>query len=408
MNNTLLVALREFNQRVRRRGFWIMSAALPLILVVVSLVTGGFASSPAEPIEDLMGGERPSGVIGYVDEAGLIQAVADPVPAGLFQAFPDAGAADAALARGEIDAYYVVAAGYRETGAVRRVSPRLSAMPPDTEWFNWVLVTNLFPDAGPEELARMRWPFNASAPAFVNVSADGETDGGGNTMLPFLVTLAVIMPLFTSGTLLLASLAQEKGNRIMEILLVSLRPRQLLAGKLLGLGAVTLVQYAIWAVIGLLGAAVTGRDASRLLSVVNLSPGELALVVAYALGGFTLYAALMAGIGALAPDLEGSRGWVAAVTLPMMIPIYAWQPIVTLPNGGLAVALSLVPFSAPAAMLMRMTAATVPVWQIGVSLALLVITAMGMVSLMARLFRVQTLLSGEALSIRRMWATLKG
>jgi ABC-2 type transport system permease protein len=92
----------------------------------------------------------------------------------------------------------------------------------------------------------------------------------------------------------------------------------------------------------------------------------------------------------------------------MMVPIYLWQPIATSPNGPLAAVLSVIPFSAPVAMLMRMTSTAVPAWQIGVSLALLLIAGGGMIWLMARLFHVQTLLSGESLSVRRMWSALKG
>jgi ABC-2 type transport system permease protein len=126
------------------------------------------------------------------------------------------------------------------------------------------------------------------------------------------------------------------------------------------------------------------------------------------LGGFLLYAGLMAGIGALAPDMEGSRSWVFVISLPMMIPIYLWTAIVNAPNGMFAVALSMIPFSAPVAMLMRMTTTAVPVWQLTGSLTLLVLTGIGMVWIMARLFRVQTLLSGEALSLKRLLAAIRG
>ena len=205
---------------------------------------------------------------------------------------------------------------------------------------------------------------------------------------------------------LLGSLAQEKSSRVMEILLVSLRPRQLLTGKLLGLGALTLVQYAIWGAIALLALVVTGHDAARLLSGISLSAGEVLLAVPYALGGYALYAGIMAGIGAVAPDMESSRAWIFIISLPMLIPFYLWTVIVSSPNSSLATALSLIPFSAPLTMLMRMTSTTVPTWQIGASLILLVTTGIGMIWLMARLFRVQTLLSGEPLSLRRMWSAL--
>jgi ABC-2 type transport system permease protein len=116
----------------------------------------------------------------------------------------------------------------------------------------------------------------------------------------------------------------------------------------------------------------------------------------------------MAGIGALAPDIEGSRSWVFVISLPMMIPIYLWTAIVNAPNGAFAVALSMIPFSAPVAMLMRMTTTAVPLWQLITSLAMLLITGTGMVWLMARLFRVQTLLSGESLSLNRLFSAIRG
>jgi ABC-2 type transport system permease protein len=202
-------------------------------------------------------------------------------------------------------------------------------------------------------------------------------------------------------------LTKEKGSRVMEILLISLQPRQLLTGKLLGLSALILVQYLIWAIIASLALTVLGRDAGQLLTGISLSASEALLALPYALGGFGLYAALMAGIGALAADVESSRGWIFVLTLPMMAPIYLWTAIVNAPNGPLALALSLFPYSAPVAMLMRMTSAVVPAWQLVVSLGLLAAATVGTIWLMARLFRAQTLLSGESLSVDRFWAALR-
>jgi ABC-2 type transport system permease protein len=116
----------------------------------------------------------------------------------------------------------------------------------------------------------------------------------------------------------------------------------------------------------------------------------------------------MAGIGALSSDVEGSRAWVFVLTLPMMIPIYFWAAIASNPNAPLAVALSLIPFSAPVSMLMRMTSTAVPGWQLGLSLGLLLLTGVLTVWLMARLFRVQTLLGGESFSLERALSALSG
>ncbi|MEA3377098.1 MAG: ABC transporter permease [Chloroflexota bacterium] len=409
MRKTLLVGLREFRQHVTSRGFLLGAFATPLILLAIWVFGGGFSvGAQEEPFQQLVEAEQQDAPVGYVDRAGLIQIIPEPVPSDAFRPYGDVDAAQAALDRGDISAYYIVREDYRESGAVERVSPRFATAPGDLESFRWVLVRNIFPEVGAEQMSRLRWPFGGGGPTFVPVDAGEEGGGGGvgDTMLPFVVTIAVMLPLFSGGGYLFQSLTKEKGSRVMEVLLVSLRPRQLLAGKLLGLGALILVQYAIWLAIAGAALAVTGQQAAQLLAGVNLSAGEVLLILPYALGGFGLYAAVMAGVGALAPDVESTRGWVFVLTLPMMIPIYLWMAIVNAPHGPLAVILSLFPYSAPVGMLMRLTAATVPAWQVGVSLGLLGLAMVGTIWLTARLFRAQTLLSGESLSLGRFWAAL--
>ncbi len=404
MQRVLLVAWREFAQRVRQRGFILSAVGTPLILMIIWGATGLMAAAP--PPEEREQVVQPPEVIGYVDRADVIEHIPDTVREGLFRAYEDTDAAQAALYAGEIEAYYVLPADYRQTGYVERVSLRLPMAPPDRGWFEQILLSNLLPAADAEELSRVRSPLGPQGPRFVPLD-DELPVAHESPMLPFLVTMAIIVPLFTSGSYLLMSLAEEKSHRIVEILLSALRPRDLLAGKLLGLGALTLVQYLIWGAVGVVGATLLGQGPGDLLGAIRLEGIEVLLVLAFALGGYVLYAGLMAGIGAMAPDLEGGRAWVFVITLPMMLPIYLWAVIVQSPDGMLATALSLIPFSSPVAMLMRMMSAMVPAWQIALSLLLLMGTAVGLVALMARLFRAQTLLSGESLSIRRLVAALR-
>jgi len=409
VNKIMAVALREFRQKVRNRGFLLSSIATPLVILVLWAAGSLGGGTPEAALQEISQIEAPEQPIGYVDQAGLIDVIPEPVPSDLFLAYPDVEAARAALEAGEIGAYYRVPADYRQTGRVYRVSPQLPTAPPDTQLFNWVLVGNLLPDGSTEDIARVRQPFNAPSPNFVDLAEGAQQPGeGGFNVLPFLVTIAIILPLFTSGSYLFQSLVQEKDNRIMEILLSSLRPHELLAGKLLGLGALTLVQYGLWIVMTGFVLSFTGRNISSLLSGISLSAGELLWAIPFALGGFLLYAALMAGMGALTPDIESSRAWIFVITLPMMFPIWFWSLIASDPNGSLATVLSLFPFSAPVAMLMRMTSTAVPIWQLGLSLLLLLLAGILTVLLMARLFRVRTLLSGESLSISRAWSVLTG
>lgn len=419
MSKVFLIAGREFGQRVRTRGFILSSILVPIILLVV-MITGSFNGEfgviEAEETPDGEGiTDGPAGpglvdgsqIVAYVDEAGLIERIPE---GGLveYRSFAGIADADAALSSGEIEIYYVIEPDYRETGDVRHVSAELPASPPETWAFDELLALNVLAAAGASAGSPARNPFQSFQLPVQTVRGETEeSTGSGFNMMPFLVAMLVMVPLFTSGSYLLYSLTEEKSSRVMEILLVSLRPPALLAGKLLGLGALTMVQYAIWLTLGAGVLLVTGQDVTALLSAINLTTQEVILVLLFALGGYALYATLMAGLGALSPNLEATRSWVFVITLPMLIPIYLWVVISGSPHGALAVGLSLFPFSAPIAMLMRLASATVPVWQVAASLLLLAATAVFMVWLMSRLFRVQTLLSGEAFSVGRFWSAVR-
>lgn len=410
MSKIYLIARREFLQRVKSRGFILSTLATPLTLIVISLFAGVLALDVGGPESGTGGGSDGAPArIAYVDQAGFVQRT-PPELADRLVAFADTDAADTALAQGAIDAYYLIPPDYRTSGEVQRVSTQVSVLAPGRALIDELLIANILPDESAQTLDRLVAPFGRGL-AFVDVTPEqgGDADRDDFSMLPFMVTMAIMLPLFTSGSYLLQGLVQEKSRRVMEILLLSVQPRQLLMGKLLGLAALTLVQYLAWALLGglALGPVLMQPGGyAQIEGAVQFDPVELALVIPYALGGYLIYAALMAGIGALSRDLENSRGWVFVISLPVMVPIYLWSFIVMTPDSALAVGLSLFPFSAPVAMLMRMTATRVAPWQIGLSLVLLFAAAAGTIWLMARLFRAQTLLSGELFSLRRAWQAL--
>ena len=417
MNKTMLVGLREFRQRIRSRGFWLGLLGLPITFLIIWAVgTVTTVDPPSAPNSPRPARPRNTIVVrvGYVDQANLIQTTPTDATVGRlttrFTPLADPGTAQDALQAGSLIAYYVITPDYRTTGHVERVSHELPAIaaPLDAEQFDQVLLANLLPHLEPAARTRLRHPFNGDSPTFIDVGTTpvDTSQNGDLNFFPFLVTVLIMTPLFTTGGYLLQSLLQEKSNRVLEILLLSLRPTQLLTGKLLGLSLLTLVQYLVWALLGWLVFASPGFDFATTLSTNNLSTGDLVLFLLYALGGYLLYATVMAGIGALAPNLENSRAWVFIVSLPILIPFYLWTVIVAAPDETLATVLSLVPFSAPVAMLLRIGVTTVPVWQHLLSLSLLTLTGLGAVWLMARLFRAHTLLSGEALSLRRLWTAL--
>ncbi len=406
MKKILLVASREIRQKVRQRGYIITTIALPIFLLVVGFVGDGFGMGEIEPIETPQAEEQSDSAIGYVDQADLIETVPDDLPSGLFVQYPDLDSAQQALRSGRIDAYYVINRGYRDTGDVERVSYSLNASPADTQLFEWLLIHNLDPQLGLDQITQLRWPFNAEGLETIDLDSLNGGQAAGNSMVPYFVGILVMMPLFTSGSYLFQSLAQEKSSRVLEILLVTLRPRQILAGKVLGYGVLVILQYAIWAVLAGLAALLTGGEVLGLLASVDIAGKEAVWILPFALSGFLLYAAVMAGIGALAKDIESSRLWIFIISLPMFIPFYLGSSIAQAPNGPLAVSLSMIPFSAPVAMMLRLTSTSVPIWQLAASVTLLLVLGMGMIALMARMFKAQTLLSGEELSVKKFLQAL--
>ncbi|MBM3120980.1 MAG: ABC transporter permease [Chloroflexi bacterium] len=400
-----LIAGREIRERVRSRGFWLTTVGTPLLLLALWGISSMLVGPIDRPLNELVEVEEFEWVVGYVDDAGLIESIPYPAPAESFREFATREAASAALAAGDIRAYYVIPPGYGRDPGVQRYSERIPAAAADTRWMNWILVKNLFPEGDFRQTAQLRWPFNSANPVWVSVGEQRTVNGEAATLLPLLVALAVVAPLISSGSNLMEGLSDEKRGRVLEILVSSTETSRLFWGKLLGIGAVTALQYVVWVGVALLLA----RPSSLIqgASEVELSAGEVGAVAVFVVGGYLLYAGLLAGVGALTPENQNNRAWVILLTLPLFLPVLLWSLIAGDPNGSVAVFLSLLPISSPAAMTMRIAATSPPTWQIGASAALLVGAGIGLVVFVARVFRASILLGGETLSARTWARTIR-
>jgi ABC-2 type transport system permease protein len=204
-----------------------------------------------------------------------------------------------------------------------------------------------------------------------------------------------------SSGFMLQSVAREKENRTMEVLLVTLQPRQLMLGKILGLSVVALLQMAVW-MAGALLVLSRGQDILGMAGAVTLPSGFLLWALLYFVLGYLLYASLMGAIGALAPTAREGQQFTFFVLLPLLIPLWLNSVFVHTPDGTLAVALSLFPLTAPTSMMTRLVATSVPGWQLAVSLLGLALTTYLLVALAARFFRADTLLSSSSLHWRQL------
>jgi ABC-2 type transport system permease protein len=225
--------------------------------------------------------------------------------------------------------------------------------------------------------------------------------------LPYAVTMLFYIIILSAASLLLSSVAKEKENRMMEILLVSVTPRQLLTGKIVALGLLGLTQTIVWVGTGRILLARSGTTFNLPIAF-QLPPSFLIWGVVFFLLGYAVYASLMAGLGALVPNLREATQATIVVIFPLIIPIFLLSILINDPNGMLATILSLFPLTAPVAMMTRLSAGNVPLWQTSLSAILLAVTAVLVVRSVARMFRAQTILSGQPFSRKLFFSTLLG
>lgn len=407
MRKILLVVHHELGRTLRRPSFLLLSFGLPFvaIAVVVGLTllkarsSGGGSTAPDVQTPQFV-------VEGYVDQAGLVNIVPEGVASDHLRAYTDEVQAQQALACGEISAYYVVPSGFVERGEVFYVYPDTKALTTDgQEWVMlWTLLVNLL--GGDEELAGWIWnPMDLEATNLTATLEQGTSTGGPSPALRFLP--AIMVALFyacfmINASLLSESVGSEKENRTIEVVMLSITPRQMLAGKIIGLGIAALLHTTAW--VGTVFVVLRrGAETLDLPPGFVFPPSIVAWGLAFFLLGFAIYASLVAGVGALAPKLKEASHAPFLVLSPLMAG-YVVGLLASLAGeteGTLLTALSLFPLTAPVVMVMRLTVGGVPWWHLLLSSGLMVVTAYGIVRAVAAMFHAQNLLSGQAFSIKR-------
>ena len=405
MRNVYLVIKHEILTTLGKRSFWFTTIVFPLLILGLNLGTQVVAERTIEQ-EARAAASPTSETIGYVDAGGLIDQIPPGIPAEMFRAYPDQDAAQAALEAGDIARYYIVPRDWIERGNLVLVDRTFKPLGdvPGSALFRYTLSYNLVGDADKARLLLDPSPLVTST-ALAPSKAD-ERQGPLSFWVPYATMFIFFFSLTMSSGFMLQSVSKEKETRTAEVLLLSLRPRQLMLGKLIGLGAVALLQLAIWAGGGLVALS-RGEELLGAAGSFELSPGFIVWLLLYFVFGYAAYASVLGAIGVLAPTAREATQFTFAVLLPLMIPLWLNTAFVQNPNGDLPVFLSLFPPTAPLSMITRMAATQVPLWQPVVSLLGLAAMAYGFVLLSARLFRADTLLSSSSLSLQRLIAELR-
>lgn len=228
-------------------------------------------------------------------------------------------------------------------------------------------------------------------------SISGEGISIVGAIAPFVVSIILLIAVMTSGQVLMYGVLKEKRNRIVEILLSSVSAVDLLLGKILGLGLLGVLQIGIWMVVGLVAA-------SRFidLSQLGMTAGAILPMLLFLIGGYIMFAALFAAIGAtMKSGEEGSQAQSTVVLIPM-IPMFASSAIIMSPNALWVRICSHIPVFTPVMMLMRLSVTTVPAWEIATTFAALMLGLVFFVIFGARIFSRGLLQFDRTLSFREI------
>ncbi len=223
-------------------------------------------------------------------------------------------------------------------------------------------------------------------------------------IMAFLLTFTVMMYGMNVGR----SVIQEKTSRIFEVMLSTVKPTDMLAGKLIGIGAVGLSQFAIWAIAAALfsGTALAATLMSGGLKI-QISAAEIILFAVYFLLGYALYSTLFAGLAATCESEQELQQYAPLAAVPVWLSFSMITFIVSNPNSFWSVAISLFPPCAPIAMFLRIASQFPPIWQIALSLALLLLSVYIVVWFSSRIYRIGILMYGKRATIPEMLRWLR-
>jgi ABC-2 type transport system permease protein len=394
MNKTFLIFRQEFLGTVRRKGFIIMTFIVPLV-ALLGIGAYHIISGAIKPSAEITH-------IGYVDTVGGFSQDTSQGKIEL-QPFETVDKANQGLANKDIKGYIVISQDYLNTGTMNYYTLEKQLTPPNDivsaikNFLSSNLLTGKVP---PSTVALIEAPLNMASVRLTETGSISPEQGGyGNLLVPGIFSLLLYLSIIFSSSYLIQGLGDEKESRLIEILLSSVSTRQLLTGKVLGLGAAGLVQVVIWIIstpliIGLASSSIGGFFAS-----LKVEPSFLILCVVYFILGYLLFAIISMAVGAVSPSAREGQQFVTIFTLPAVAPLWFSSAIMLFPNNPVWVALTIFPITAPVTLMLRLGSTAVPAWQITASVIVLAITIIGGLLLTVRVVRTFLLMYGKRPSL---------
>jgi ABC-2 type transport system permease protein len=245
----------------------------------------------------------------------------------------------------------------------------------------------------------------------VQLTKGGEEKAGGemNFLAGFVFVLLIFIPVLIYGQEVMRGIIQEKTDRVVEILISSMTPFELLSGKILGMAAVGLTQIAIWVAMG--GAFAAWGATAAAAAGVNLGqflrPTLAVWFLVFFVLGYLINVCIYAVGGSIVNSEKEAQQVLGPVIIVMMLPWFLVMPIIMNPDSTLSTVLSLIPVYTPITMFIRILVSEPPLWQVGLSVVLAAATILGFFWVTAKIFRLGLLAYGKRPTIPELWRWLK-
>lgn len=422
MKKLLLIIGREYFERVRNKSFIIVTLLMPIIMIAIMA---------APTLVMLYGGKSEQKRVMVVDRSGLVVDKLYSSPEVEFVDVSELSKSEACAQYGaESDAFGVLYIGsvVDARDSVQLITNSSSSMMLEENisgQISSIVEQEKLLSYNIENLDQILASIetNIKLSTFVNNGTGAEesmesTSSDMNYILGLILGMLLYMIIIIYGQMVLTSVVEEKASRVIDVMVTSATPFQLMMGKILGIAAVAVTQIAIWAVLvisaskfllpALMPADAAASGDAMLSAVLGTigDAGYLAMIFTYMLlfilGGFLLYASLYAASGSAVDSVQDGQQFNSIIMMPIIISIIVMMSVFNDPNSPLAVWSSMIPFTSPIVMMARIPFG-IPTWEIILSLVLLYATFLFTTWLAAKIFRVGIFMHGKRPSWSELW-----
>ena len=412
MRKIWAVIRREFVERIRSKWFWISALLGPVFfgaMIVVPVLFAGAGGTRRIAVVDGTTGAFGARVVAGLRGGKIFRATRVPAGVGVVDSLTQLVGAK------QLDGFLIVTDAVVETGTAEYRASNVSSFRDVAE-----LQDVLARVAVAARLERQGVDPAVVGRAQLRISLDTKKISGSRTTgesaaqsfaLAYVMGVVLFLVITIYGVNVMSSVVEEKTTRIVEVLVSSLRPFQLMIGKVLGVGAVSIFQFVLWGLgaklllsqrQALLAGVGGAEEARQVFQMPHLSAATLGVFLGYFLGGFFLYSAMYAAVGAMSSNEQEARQAQQPVMFLLLVAYVSMFGLTNNPESTYAVTLSLIPFTAPIAMPVRWAASTVPAAELVGSLGLLVAGIVAVTWVAARIYRVGILMTGKRPNVREL------